>query len=53
MMGMKPCEKCKGTMHLERAVDLSAGLTINFFACLNCGRRQAAEPEPRPLVSRR
>jgi hypothetical protein len=39
-------------MLLERAVDLHAGLTITVFACLNCGRRKAAEREPRPLVAR-
>lgn len=49
---MEICDKCKGAMLLERAVDLDAGLAITVFACLNCGRRKAAEPEPRPLVSR-
>ncbi len=37
---------------LERAVDLDAGLAITVYACLNCGRRKAAEPEPRPLTAR-
>jgi hypothetical protein len=50
---MKTCDKCKGTMTLERAVDLDSGLAIHVFACLNCGRRRAAESEPRPLVSKR
>ena len=49
---METYDKCKGAMLLERAVDLVAGLAITVFACLNCGRRKAAEPEPRPLVSR-
>jgi hypothetical protein len=49
---MKTCDKCRGTMLLERAVDLDAGLKINVFACLNCGRRKAAETEPRPLTAR-
>lgn len=49
---MKTCDKCRGAMLLERAVDLDAGLAIAVFACLNCGRRKAAEPEPRPLTAR-
>jgi len=49
---MKTCDKCKGTVVLERAVDLDAGLAIIVYACLNCGRRKAAEPEPRPLTAR-
>jgi len=40
-------------MLLERAVDMDAGLTIAVFACLNCGRRKAAETEPRPLTAAR
>jgi hypothetical protein len=35
---------------MERAVDLEVGLSILYFACLNCGKRQQAEKEPRPLV---
>jgi hypothetical protein len=50
---MRRCDKCKGTMFLERAVDLDAGLAIAVFVCLNCGRRQDAESEPRPLTARR
>ena len=49
---MKACDKCKGTLMLERAVDLDAGLAIIVYACLNCGRRKPAEPEPRPLTAR-
>ena len=47
---MKICEKCQGSMVLERAVDLEVGLSILYFACLNCGKRLQAEKEPRPLV---
>jgi len=36
----------------ERAVDLNAGLAITVLACLNCGRRKAADAEPRPITSR-
>ena len=49
---MKTCDKCQGTMLLERAVDLNAGLVITVLACLNCGRRKAVETEPRPLTAR-
>ncbi len=38
-------------MVLERAIDLEVGLSILYFACLNCGKRIQAECEPRPLVS--
>ncbi len=51
-MRMKACDKCKGTLRLERAVDLDAGLAIIVYACLNCGRRKPAEAEPRPLTAR-
>jgi len=47
---MKICEKCQGSMVTERAVDLEVGLSILYFACLNCGKRIQAEKEPRPLV---
>lgn len=49
---MKTCDKCRGAMLPERAVDLDAGLAITVFACLNCGRRKAAEQEPRPITAR-
>jgi len=39
-------------MLLERAVDLNAGLVITVLACLNCGRRRALEPEPKPMTAR-
>lgn len=47
---MKICEKCQGSMVVERAVDLEVGLSLLYFACLNCGKRIQAEKEPRPLV---
>lgn len=47
---MRKCEKCQGSMVLERAVDLELGLAIYFFACLNCGKRISAEQHPRPLA---
>ena len=47
---MKICEKCQGSRVTERAVDLEVGLSILYFACLNCGKRLQAEKEPRPLV---
>ncbi len=47
---MKICEKCQGSMVMERAVDLEVGLSILYFACLNCGKRIQAEKEPQPLV---
>ena len=47
---MKICEKCEGSMVLERAVDLEVGLSLLYFACLNCGKRVQAERQPRPLV---
>ncbi len=47
---MKICEKCQGSMVLERAVDLEVGLSLLYFACLNCGKRIQAEREPKPLV---
>lgn len=50
---MQTCDKCRGTMVPERAVDLDAGLAITVYACLNCGRRKMVDPEPRPLTSRR
>lgn len=52
MQMMNTCDKCKGTMLLERAVDMDAGLVINVYACLNCGRRKSAEQEPRPITTK-
>ena len=47
---MQICDKCQGAMVLERAVDFHMGLAILLYACVNCGRRVAAEQAPRPLV---
>lgn len=47
---MKICEKCQGSMVVERAVDLEVGLSILYFACLNCGKRIQAEMNPQPLA---
>jgi len=47
---MKVCEKCHGSVVLERAIDLEVGLVILYYACLNCGKRVQAEKGPRPLV---
>ena len=52
VLAMKTCDKCHGAMLPERAVDLDAGLAITVFACLNCGRRKAADQEPRPITAR-
>jgi hypothetical protein len=48
---MKICDKCKGMMRTERAVDLESGIAMNFYACLNCGRRKPADMGPRPLTA--
>ncbi len=50
---MRMCDKCQGSMVLERAVDLEVGLAIMLFACVNCGRRTAAENSPWPLANKR
>ena len=52
MIDMMTCDKCRGAMLPERAVDLNAGLAITVFACLNCGRRKSAGQEPRPITAR-
>ncbi len=49
---MTICDKCRGAMLPERAVDLNAGLAITVYACLNCGRRKTADQEPRPITAR-
>ena len=49
---MYTCDKCRGAMLPERAVDLDAGLAITVLACLNCGRRKVTDPEPRPITAR-
>lgn len=47
---MKVCDKCAGTMLLDREIDMEAGMTLLVFVCINCGRRQQAEQTPHPLV---
>lgn len=47
---MRNCEKCDGTMTLDREVDMEAGMALMVFVCINCGRRQQAEPKANPLV---
>ncbi len=47
---MSKCDKCQGLVRIERAVDLNSGLAIEYYACLNCGRRKAASKEPRPIT---
>ena len=47
---MQVCEKCDGTMLLDREVDMEAGMTLLVFLCINCGRRKQAEQTPSPLV---
>ena len=43
---MRVCEKCEGTMLLDREVDMEAGMTLMVFLCINCGRRKQAEQTP-------
>lgn len=47
---MKICEKCQGSMIVERAVDMEVGLAIHLYVCLNCGKRVSAEKDPQPLA---
>ncbi len=47
---MRSCEKCEGTMTLDREVDMEAGMALMVFVCINCGRRKQAEQAPNPLV---
>lgn len=47
---MRSCEKCEGTMILDREVDMEAGMALMVFVCINCGRRKQAEQRPNPLV---
>lgn len=45
------CDKCQGTVRIERGVDLNSGLAIYILVCFNCGRRKPAEKEPRPITA--
>jgi uncharacterized protein with PIN domain len=43
------CQKCKGGLRAETAIDLVAGVVILQYVCFNCGRRFYPEKETRPL----
>jgi len=43
------CEKCQGTLGVDREVDLLTGMTLMVYRCINCGRRTHMERIPRPL----
>jgi len=43
------CEKCQGTLVLDREVDLLIGMT--WCVCINCGRRTKVEKEPKPMTA--
>lgn len=47
---MYPCEKCQGSMLLDREVDMESGLSLLVLVCINCGRRKQAERAPLPLI---
>jgi len=47
---MYPCEKCQGSMLLDREVDMESGLSLLVLVCINCGRRKQAERTPLPLI---
>jgi len=47
---MRVCQKCQGSMVLERAVDFQVGLAIFVYACLNCGCRVTAQKDPQPVA---
>ncbi len=47
---MYPCEKCHGSMLLDREVDMESGLSLLVLVCINCGRRKQAERTPLPLI---
>jgi DNA-directed RNA polymerase subunit M/transcription elongation factor TFIIS len=41
---MYTCEKCQGSMLLDREVDMESGMSLLVLVCINCGRRKQAEP---------
>jgi hypothetical protein len=45
------CDKCQGTVRIERCVDLNSGLAISIFVCFNCGKRKPADKEPHPITA--
>ena len=47
---MYVCEKCQGSMLLDREVDMESGMTLLVLVCINCGRRKQAEPVPIPVI---
>jgi transcription elongation factor Elf1 len=47
---MYTCEKCQGSMLLDREVDMESGMSLLVLVCINCGRRKQAEPAPIPLI---
>jgi predicted SprT family Zn-dependent metalloprotease len=47
---MYRCEKCQGTMLLDREVDMESGMSLLVFWCINCGLRKQAEQAPIPLI---
>jgi len=44
------CEKCQGTLGVDREVDLLTGMALTVYRCINCGRRTLLEGDPRPLT---
>ncbi|HBP90153.1 MAG TPA: hypothetical protein DD706_20960 [Nitrospiraceae bacterium] len=47
---MHRCEKCQGTMLLDREVDMESGMSLLVLWCINCGLRKQAERAPIPLI---
>ncbi|HQU29271.1 MAG TPA: hypothetical protein PKZ24_08915, partial [Nitrospirales bacterium] len=47
---MQTCEKCKGSMLLDREIDMESGMSLLVFVCINCGKRKQAERAPIPLI---
>ena len=47
---MQTCEKCQGSMLLDREIDMELGMSLLVFKCINCGRRKQAERAPIPLI---
>jgi len=47
---MYTCEKCQGSMLLDREVDMESGMSLLVLVCINCGRRKQAERAPLPLI---
>ena len=46
----KVCEKCQGTLGIDREVDMLTGMSLIVYRCINCGRRTRLEGDPRPLT---